>query len=115
MVFVIQQCWVCSPEQVANGACPKGAGTEPDPSDALIDLKADGGASPGHVVKMPEHPFEWQKKPPCDNDASEEAVNGACYLATKRRPPCGPKLMQHGDTCYRAIAKAPREPTSIEH
>jgi hypothetical protein len=64
------------------------------------------------VVRPPAKPLDWQKRPPCDADAGEEAINGACYFAAKRVPPCG-RLVEHEGSCYRAIAKAPREPTSI--
>ncbi len=84
----------------------------------MTDINPDGGVkpSPRGPLRIPEQDKveNWQKRPPCDEDSGEELVNGACYGAMKRKPPCGPKLMQHGDTCYRAITKAQRPPSSIE-
>ncbi len=107
---------------MANGDCKPvhQSATEPklDPADALTDMQPDGGVklgTPRKPLRIPEKPEEWQKKPPCDEEAGEEVINGACYVGVlKRKPPCGPKLAQHGDICYRTIAKAPRPPSSIE-
>lgn len=89
------------------------ASTEPGPSeeDALIDLSADGGAPERHLV--PRHPEQWQKPPPCDEEAGERVLYGACYVELKRTPPCGPKLLESEKGCYRAIKRAEREPSSL--
>jgi hypothetical protein len=88
---------------------------EPPPTPLVAaEALADGEAP---VRRIPAKPLEWQKTPPCDADKDEHAVNGACYQRTGRSPKdpggCGAKLLEHDTGCYRAIAKAPREPTSI--
>ena len=118
VMFLVTRGRICTPEEMANGTCkPKVATHAPATplreEDALTDMQPDGGATPGGR-RIPEKPADWQKRPPCDEDSGEEAINGACYGAMKRKPPCGPKMVQHGDTCYRAVAKAPKPPTSIE-
>lgn len=80
----------------------------PSRDDAFTDMPDAG--SPW--TSLPSKPEPWQKEPPCDPDSGEEPINGACYGAMKRRPPCGPKLTQHGDTCYRPVAKAIKPPVS---
>jgi hypothetical protein len=64
------------------------------------------------VVRPPLQALDWQKPPPCDPDMAEVAINGACYVELAKKPPCG-RMVEHAGSCYRAIAKAPREPTSI--
>lgn len=82
----------------------------PAEEDAYADIREDGGvvSSP----RMPEAPLAWQKRPPCDVDMGETAVNGACYIVIGRSPPCGPKLIEYRGLCYRAIAKAKTPPVS---
>jgi hypothetical protein len=52
---------------------------------------------------IPPEPSPMQQKPPCDPDAEEYEINGACWQATPRKPPCGDKLREHNGACYRAI------------
>jgi hypothetical protein len=82
------------------------------PSPAAEDALTEGETPV--VVRPPAKPLEWMKVPPCDSDMGEVAINGACYVELAKRPPCG-RLVEHAKSCYRAIAKTPRQPTSIHH
>jgi hypothetical protein len=82
----------------------------PVEEEALTDMRPDAGDA-SHVV--PPKPEPWMKKPPCETALEEYPINGACWQATARKPPCG-ALWQHGDVCYRAIKPATREPTSVK-
>jgi hypothetical protein len=80
----------------------------PSPPLAAEEALTEGEAP---VRRIPAKPLEWQKRPPCDADMGEVAINGACYVGPLPAP-CR-KLLEHDGQCYRAVAKAPREPTSI--
>lgn len=85
--------------------------------DAFTDTREDAGSPVRRGIPPSAQVADWQKKPPCDADKDEHAINGACYQRTGRSPKdpggCGAKLLEHGEGCYRAIANAQREPTSI--
>lgn len=79
---------------------------------AFVDLSADGGSV---RLKVPAKPEQWQKGPPCKR--GEHALNGACYQRFTREdmsPPCDTGIYEHDGQCWRAIAKAPRQPTSVK-
>jgi hypothetical protein len=83
---------------------------EPPPVPLVAEEALTEGEAP--VRRIPAKPLEWMKTPPCDDEMGEVVVNGACYVELAKRPPCG-RLPEHAGKCFRAIAKAPREPTSI--
>lgn len=89
---------------------PPGAFIQPVESEALADT---GKGDPSQPVEklIPEEPEPWQKRPPCDAEQDERLINGACWQATSRRPPCG-SLWRHEDLCVRPIAKAKGRPVS---
>lgn len=69
-------------------------------------------AGPAPVEKLiPMKPEPWQKKPPCDADQDERQINGACWQATSKRPPCG-TLYRYEDLCVRPMAEAKPKPVS---
>lgn len=78
----------------------------------LVPTEALTGAAVLEQRSLPTAPEDWQKKPPCDAELDEHAINGACYARMSRKPPCG-KLLQHGDACYRAVAKVQGPPVSV--
>lgn len=81
------------------------------PEDAVVDLRQDGGAPVRRGI--PLRPSDWQKTPPCESEAGEVAINGACYIELRMRPPCG-RTLEYGAGCYRPVAKLQREPSSVE-
>lgn len=84
----------------------------PREEGALADTGKPQDAQPVERL-IPDAPEPWQKKPPCDEEQDERAINGACWQATSRRPPCGP-LWRNGDICLRPIAKSKPQPFSGE-
>jgi hypothetical protein len=76
-------------------------------------VRADTKAPAPADQFVPTSPEEWQKKPPCDPEQDERQINGACWQATSRKPPCGP-LWRHQELCVRPIAKAKPHPVSGE-
>jgi len=80
------------------------------PGPALLVDEA-GEVLAQHTV--PARPEKGWKKPPCNKAMEEYPINGACWQATPRKPPCGP-LYEHGGMCYRPIAVMPRAPSALE-
>lgn len=96
--------WTCALPQ------PPPAG--PVRREALTSTELEQRGSVRRVV--PPRPEDWQKRPPCDADAGETEVNGACYVeVARRRAPCGPVLLEHGGACYRAVAKPEPRPSVV--
>ena len=84
------------------------------PEEGLIDLRQDGG--PPVRRGIPNKPASWQKRPPCPKEMGEREISGACYFRIHpddMKPPCRSPAMEHGEFCWRAVAKPPREPSSI--
>ena len=51
----------------------------------------------------------------CDGDQAQEEINGGCWVATTKPPPCPRgKLWEHEGKCWTPVAVLPREPTSGE-
>lgn len=84
--------------------------TEPHPSEGVIDL--DDKKTPTQRG-IPARPESWQKRPPCDTESGEVALNGACYVELKKTPPCG-RALEYKGGCYRPVVRPERLPTSIQ-
>jgi len=78
-----------------------------DEDTALVDL--DGG--PARVLPQ-SFPKEWRRAP-CPEGEAIRTVRGACFLATKERPPCRYGY-EHDGECLLPGARAKPFPTSIQ-
>lgn len=87
----------------------------PTREEAFVAVdELEQGGSPGRRI-IPPKPAEWQKGPPCSDEAAETLVNGACYIeVARRKPPCGSVLLEHAGACYRAVAKPEKRPVSVD-
>lgn len=114
LLVIVTLLGACTSKRVESAGAP--LVIQPvEASDTMTDVDQTAKAPAQQKRRgIPLKPEPFQKTPPCNEDAGEEAVNGACYAAMKRKPPCGPILLEHEGTCYRAVAKAPKPPTSIE-
>lgn len=65
-------------------------------------------------LKVPDKPFSWQKLPPCNEAAGEEAIGGGCWYRGDQRAPCAPPSAEHDGKCYRAVSKDPAAPKQSE-
>jgi len=54
---------------------------------------------------LPSKPFKDQAAAPCQPKLFEEEINGGCWLALKRKPPCLNVHAEHQGTCYLPISK----------
>jgi hypothetical protein len=63
---------------------------------------------------IPKTPYPGQKlEKDCKASMGEEAINGGCWVALKKAPPCGTDLFRHGDTCYRPVTADPTKPVGL--
>ncbi|MGZ3457043.1 MAG: hypothetical protein ACXU86_00915 [Archangium sp.] len=80
----------------------------------LVDA---GDVGPAAIAyPLPEKPFSDQAKAPCRPNLYEVELNGGCWLALERRPPCGENYAEYRGKCYvpvSARSHKPREPQAI--
>lgn len=97
---------VSIPPELPSGPIPH--------EESVVDLQADGGAPVRRGI--PKEPADWQKRPPCPKEMGEREIRGACYFRIHpedMKPPCHAPALEHGDFCWRAVAKLQRSPSSI--
>lgn len=73
------------------------------------ELMPTGRGEDGGVPRfgIPPGPSPILKTPPCNREAEEYPINGNCWQATPRKPPCGEWLREHEGICYRALPRLP--------
>lgn len=89
-----------------------------EPAEPLQEWTADAGLPlivlPGMALGKLPKPDPRQKRPPCDPDLEAE-MDGVCWTALKKPPPCPEgKAWQRGDTCYTRALRAVDVPRSGE-
>lgn len=77
----------------------------------MID-KHDRGAA-AIAYPMPGGPFRNQAKAPCFPDEGEVEINGGCWVALEKRPPCLKNQAEYQGKCYLPVGAATRTPQSI--
>jgi hypothetical protein len=98
----------------------------PPPSPAGLGEMADAGSSTsfladgalrsptGIAYPLPDKPFSNQAKPPCLTRRDEVAINGGCWLALERRPPCHEEQAEYQGKCYVPVGlRDPQPPQSL--
>ena len=84
-----------------------------EPTRAVLESGPGQFADPKRQpFLMLDHPYAWQKRPPCNENAYEEAVNGGCWFPVGTAP-CRSESFEHGGKCYRPI-EARRTPRPSE-
>jgi hypothetical protein len=81
------------------------------PSSFLSDGAQQGPA--GIAYPLPDKPFLNQVRPPCRTQRDEVAINGGCWIALERRPPCHEEQAEYQGKCYMPVVKTPRPPQSL--
>jgi hypothetical protein len=102
------------------------APSTPTPSTSGLSELADAGPrspvlvdgkprSPtGIAYPLPDKPFSDQAKPPCLTKRDEVAINGGCWVALERRPPCHEDHAEYQGKCYLPVGlRGPRPPQSL--
>jgi hypothetical protein len=62
---------------------------------------------------MPGGPFRNQAKAPCFPDEGEVVINGGCWMALEKRPPCLKNQAEYQGKCYLPVAASTRKAQSI--
>ncbi|QRN98041.1 hypothetical protein JRI60_02910 [Archangium violaceum] len=80
---------------------------------ALIN-KARVGQAP-IAYPLPKAPFVDQAKTPCKPNEDEVEINGGCWMALERRPPCRENQAEYRGKCYLPVSASSRtrEPQSL--
>jgi hypothetical protein len=64
---------------------------------------------------LPKKPFRNQAKTPCMPRKGEVEINGGCWIALEKRPPCYEDQAEHQGKCYMPVAERPKpEPSAIQ-
>jgi hypothetical protein len=65
---------------------------------------------------LPEKPFIDQAKAPCKPKEGEVEINGGCWVALEKRPPCYDNQAEYKGKCYLPVSARSRwrEPQSIQ-
>ncbi|MBM7119096.1 hypothetical protein [Archangium primigenium] len=85
------------------------------PTDAAQTINAAETGPLPIAYPMPEKPFRNQAKPPCDVDRDEVEINGGCWMALDRKPPCLVKSQAvHQGKCYLPVGKRTSPLQSLE-
>jgi hypothetical protein len=69
------------------------------------------GETKGIGLEMPKEPFPGQLLAPC-KDELEEEIRGGCWVALRKKPPCGKKSYEWQGACYWPSFPAKRPETS---
>lgn len=65
------------------------------------------------VGRLPPPGPNQKRSGQCDEEQAQVELNGGCWVATERPPPCPRgKLWEHEGKCWTPVAVLPREPTS---
>jgi hypothetical protein len=80
---------------------------------ALINKAAVGQAPIAYP--LPKAPFVDQAKTPCKPNEGEVEINGGCWVALKKRPPCYESQAEYKGECYLPVSASSRkrEPQSL--
>ncbi|HEX8437200.1 hypothetical protein [Archangium sp.] len=110
---------------LGSGTRPMTPPTPPPSTPALGEL-ADAGlpssflvageqqSAAGIAYPLPDKPFSNQSRPPCRTVRDEVAINGGCWVALERRPPCHPEQAEYQGKCYLPVGlRDPRPPQAL--
>ena len=89
--------------------------TVQDPVDAPSLTDTEAALAEPIAYPLPAKPFRNQAAAPCKPDLDELEINGGCWVALDRRPPCLKVQAEHEGKCYLPVSKdRGRLPTTVE-
>ncbi len=87
----------------------------PSRTDAPGLINTDDSQATPSIYPLPWEPFRNQAKAPCRTKAGEVEINGGCWVALERRPPCTEIQAEYQGKCYMPVSKdRGRPPQSVQ-
>ncbi|QRO03022.1 hypothetical protein JRI60_49830 [Archangium violaceum] len=77
----------------------------PSRTDAPNLINTDDSQTPAITYPLPWEPFRNQAKAPCRIKTGEVEINGGCWVALERRPPCTETQAEYQGKCYLPVSK----------
>ncbi|MCY1080888.1 hypothetical protein [Archangium lansingense] len=95
---------------------PTGVAVDSDaPPNALTLVQTEDPNPSGITYPLPAKPFGNQAKAPCKPRKGEVEINGGCWVALEKRPPCYDDQAEYQGKCYLPVAERPKpEPSAIQ-
>jgi len=85
------------------------------PLDAPYLTDSAPPSPPALAYPLPAKPFRNQAAAPCNPELWEEEINGGCWMALDRRPPCLKIHAEYQGKCYLPVSKdRGRLPSTVE-
>ncbi len=101
--------WLATPEEQPPFSTDGGVAEEA--LSSVEEVPSTGTPYDLLGAPMPKQPFPWQRKPPCER--GETAIHGGCWSRIwGEEPPCGQKMFDYENGCYKPSVDMPRTPTS---
>jgi hypothetical protein len=86
-----------------------------DPADAPSLTDTEAPLAEAIAYPLPAKPFRNQAAAPCKPDLGELELNGGCWVALDKRPPCFKVQAEYEGKCYLPVSKdRGRLPTTAE-
>ena len=87
----------------------------PSRADAPGLIDTDDSQAAPIAYPLPWEPFRNQAKAPCRTRSGEVEINGGCWVALERRPPCTDIQAEYQGKCYMPVSKdRGRPPQSVD-
>lgn len=85
------------------------------PLNATTLVQTEDPNSSGITYPLPAKPFGNQAKAPCKPRKGEVEINGGCWVALEKRPPCYDDQAEYQGKCYLPVAERPKpQPSAIQ-
>jgi len=85
------------------------------PLNAATLVQTEESNSSGITYPLPTKPFGNQAKAPCKPRKGEVELNGGCWVALEKRPPCYDDQAEYQGKCYLPVAERPKpQPSAIQ-
>jgi hypothetical protein len=116
LVRLAPESWLPNGPASLTSAPPAPMSYEEPTADApAVLVQTARPASSAITYPLPKKPFRNQAKIPCMPRKGEVELNGGCWIALEKRPPCYEDQAEHQGKCYMPVAERPKpEPSAIQ-
>lgn len=77
----------------------------PAQSEAPSLINTEASQETAITYPLPYEPFRNQAKAPCRTKTGEVEINGGCWIALEKRPPCFETQAEYQGKCYMPVSK----------